>query len=766
MKKILISALVVMGFSGIIAQILILRELLITFYGNELSIGIILANWLILEAFGCFYLGKLADRLKEPLPGFIVLKIIFSVSLPLSIYFARTLKSLIGMTAGEGLSFIQIFWSSFLVLMLVSVSHGALFTFGCKIYSSYFKNDAISIGRVYIYETMGTIIGGILLTYLLIPYFHSFQSVLVVTLINLSLSALLLISFRKEMIKINSIILTITSFLLLFSFAYLAFNQGVERIHWLSIKHQWKNQDVVYYQNSIYGNVVVARRGEQYTFYSDGIPIITTPTPDIAFIEEYTHMPILAHPFPKEILILSGGAGGVIYEALKHGMIERIDYAELNPLILKAVQNFPTSLTEFELSHQKVNTEHIDGRMFIKKSDQKYDLILIGFSDPSDLQVNRFFTQEFFLLTKERLREEGILVVSLPGSLTYLTEELINLNACVINTLKSVYSYLQIIPGDSNNLFLASQSEDIILLSPEQLYQRLKERQIETNILTDAHISYRLHSRWEKWFLSSLAQGTEKINQDFRPLGVFFSLSYWNAQFAPYMKGLFRWFQSVNLFLILSLIIFVITVFFLLISLKIKRFYHTSIPFCIITTGFAAMIFDLALIFTFQALYGYVFHWIGFLVTAFMVGIAGGAITMTSVLSRIKNDLNILVKIEWTIILFSGLLPLVFLLLQPYLGYTFVYILLQFLFLFLSFFAGMIIGSQFPLANKIYLSYSANVSKTAGLLYSGDLLGGWLSGILGAIILLPILGLFWSCMIVVLLKIGSLIVIVASARKG
>lgn len=58
MKKSLIIALLVMGASGIVGQILLLRELLITFYGNELSIGIILANWLILEAFGSFFFRK------------------------------------------------------------------------------------------------------------------------------------------------------------------------------------------------------------------------------------------------------------------------------------------------------------------------------------------------------------------------------------------------------------------------------------------------------------------------------------------------------------------------------------------------------------------------------------------------------------------------------------------------------------------------------------------------------------------------------------
>ncbi|MBP1721117.1 MAG: Spermine synthase, partial [Deltaproteobacteria bacterium] len=47
-------SLIVMGLSGIIGQIVLLRELLLSFYGNEITLGIILANWLIIEAAGSF----------------------------------------------------------------------------------------------------------------------------------------------------------------------------------------------------------------------------------------------------------------------------------------------------------------------------------------------------------------------------------------------------------------------------------------------------------------------------------------------------------------------------------------------------------------------------------------------------------------------------------------------------------------------------------------------------------------------------------------
>jgi len=47
MKRRIRLAVLAMGFSGLVAEILLLRELLIVFSGNELSIGMIMANWLI-----------------------------------------------------------------------------------------------------------------------------------------------------------------------------------------------------------------------------------------------------------------------------------------------------------------------------------------------------------------------------------------------------------------------------------------------------------------------------------------------------------------------------------------------------------------------------------------------------------------------------------------------------------------------------------------------------------------------------------------------
>ena len=124
--------------------------------------------------------------------------------------------------------------------------------------------------------------------------------------------------------------------------------------------------------------------------------------------------------------------------------------------------------------------------------------------------------------------------LSLPGSLTYISPELRDLNACILDTLKSVFRSVRIIPGDLN-LYLASNSSQLEKVTPGEIIERFDQRKIQTSLFTKGYIEFRLHERWTKWFLQSMEGETIPINSDLRPIGVFLSLSYWNALFSPYL---------------------------------------------------------------------------------------------------------------------------------------------------------------------------------------------------------------------------------------
>jgi spermidine synthase len=761
MKKRICIAVLAMGFSGLVAEILLLRELLIVFSGNELCIGIILANWLVVEAFGCLLFGRKAEKSKNGVEAFTVITILFSLSLFIAIFLTRILKRVIGISIGESIGFLPMFYSSFLILLPVGILHGALFALSCRIYSMFSGQDASFVGKVYAYETVGTVIGGIVCTYLFIPYLNTFQVSSGLAVVNFIVCLVLLAPYWKTGLFQKTILVILS--VLVFSSGYLIFANQADKFHHYSIRAQWRNHNIVHYQNSPYGNICIIENQGQYIFFQDGIPNVIVPIPDIPFIEEFVHLPLLAHPEPRKLLILSGGVGGIISEALKHSSIETIEYAELDPLLLDLFRKFPTPLTESELSDRRVKIKHIDGRLFVKTTPNTYDLILLGIMEPSNLQTNRFFTKEFFFLVKTRLNKGGIFVLGLPGSLTYLNEELKNLNSCIFHTLKSVFSYSRVIPGDGTNLFLLSDSREILTIDRIQILERLNQRNIKADVIVPWYIEKKLHHGWQDWFSDFIKGSSRKINSDLNPVGLFYSISHWNALFAPSLRWLFGQFERINLKTIVLLLVFFL-VLYLFFRSKSIRFFRAGILLSIITTGFAGMIFDLVFVFAFQSIYGYVFSWIGFLVASFMAGAACGAMLITIALARTKDCFRLFLGIELAMVCFSIGCPFMFLAVHEYLGSPGVFFV-RMAFLAISFICGLLIGSQFPLANRIYLGNGASLSKTAALLYASDLLGGWFGGTIGAVVLLPVLGLVDTCITVGLLKLTSFIVIATQPNR-
>ena len=281
-------------------------------------------------------------------------------------------------------------------------------------------------------------------------------------------------------------------------------------------------------------------------------------------------------------------------------------------------------------------------------------------------------------------------------------------------------------------------------------------------------MEFRLSERWTKWFLQSIERKGVQTNSDFRPIAVFLSLSYWNALFSPYLAGIFKWFEGFSLQVSIAFIAF-FTLLMIAIFVRKPHLSRQSLPYAILTTGLAGMIFNLAVIFTFQTFYGYLYHQIGLLIAIFMLGVALSSAFITHRLNRIKRHSILFLKIEIGLILFSFLFPYVISIPSQYLEKPAISLLIYILFLMMSFLSGAWIGLQFPLASKIYLTMPSKgdtLGHTAGLLYGADLLGGFLGGLFGGVLLLPILGLKESCLMMAMIKISSAILFLFFIQKS
>jgi len=750
----IVLALLVLGCSGIVAQTLLLRELLVLFSGNELTLGMIIGSWVICEALGAFVGGVWAERRTKTAETFAWATLLFSMAFPLSIYLVRTFKSIMGIPPEMAVGIGTVFFASFLMLLPAALLHGFLFSLSCALVARLRYDAGSPAGKVYFYETLGTIAGGLLVSYLFIPHIQAFKTAFIIALVNGIASFFLLLLYRQS----RAVLAAAALAAICVAGPILLLIRGAETLHTTSTRKSLAGKNVIFYENSLYQNIAVVKTEEQYTFFTDGMPVITTPVPDIVFVEELVHFAMLSHPFPERILFLGGGAGGPIHEALKYPSVRQVDYVELDPALLGVLKRFETPLTRAELADPRVRLHYVDGRRFINTAGSHYDVVLLSLTAPSTLQRNRFFSHEFFVRVKGLLGENGILSLTLPGSLSYYSSELRAVNSSVLDSLKSVFPHTRIIPGDTN-ICLASTSLDVSGIGAEELHQRLDHSGVRTKLLTYEHLFDRFHQRKTDWFVANMGDVAAQTNRDFQPAAVFYQIALENTMLSPSLKHLFGHAEKVTFPVAAAALL----VLFGACYIVGRGSMRAVIPFAITTTGAASMIMELSLMFVFQAVYGYVFHEIALLITAFMTGIAAGSILVSSYAPHPPRLLGLFLGIETIFTVFILLMVgLSFFLDAAFLFHSLYTRLPFFALLFAS---GSFVGMEFPVATQIYQG-THTLERSVGLLYGADLAGGWIAGLLTGFLLFPLLGLVSTCLLVALLKACSLTLLLSLPKEG
>ena len=190
-KERTLFAFVLMGMAALLAQILLLRELMVVFSGNELSTGVTLSAWLLWTALGSGILGMWADRIKDKTSFFAWVQLVLAFLLPASLLLVRYLRPLLGLPVGEIASLPQMALGIFPLLFPFCLLSGFLFALGCSLLGVFLGKQARSVGTVYAYEALGAGIGGVAFSYLLIHFLNPWQVVLL-TAAFMALSSFLL----------------------------------------------------------------------------------------------------------------------------------------------------------------------------------------------------------------------------------------------------------------------------------------------------------------------------------------------------------------------------------------------------------------------------------------------------------------------------------------------------------------------------------------------------------------------------------------------
>lgn len=510
-----------------------------------------------------------------------------------------------------------------------------------------------------------------------------------------------------------------------------------------SLSILWKGQPVVKSVDSIYGNLVVLKNKEQTSLYENGLLLFSYP--DEFSSEEAVLYALAEHPQPKRLLLIGGGVGGALTQALKDKDL-KIDYVELDPKIILLGEDFLPETEVGSLKNDRATIIHKDGRLFVRQKSEEgrelYDLIVLNLPDPYNAQLNRFYTKEFFGLIKKLLNQDGIFSFRATSSENYLSQEQASYISSLYHTLSSEFKSVIILPG-SNDVFLATQGENLTY-DWMTISNNLKKKNIQTTYLNEHFLSNRLSPERIEYLLGIINSVKGQINYDLRPISYFYNTVLWSSQLKSFEKPVFSFLVRIKplwYFIIASALSF----FFLFLIIRRKEFIPGLSLNAIFIAGFSSIIFEVSIILIYQVFYGYVYSKIGLFLTLFMLGLFAGALIIDREkgITEIRNlswlQMSQLILISLFILIISGFF-------RSWLRPEFLEVILGIM----IFFSGFIGGAIFTCANQLYLQ--TRQEKKAGTGYAIDLFGSALSSILISAIFIPLLGISTTLWLVFLLN--------------
>ncbi len=756
-KPLLFYTVLIIGFTSIVTQILLMRELVVVFFGNELSLGVILGVWLFWTAIGSGLLSRKIKKINHLNHHIGFIQLTLALVLPFILIFVRSSKELIGITLGEMIGFTPMLFITLISLAPFCLPAGLLYTVTCQYFQNFEHSPAASIGKVYLLEALGSGIGGLITSFLLIQFVTPAGIFLLLSLINL-ISAILVgnITLFYSNFKRRGLLLAVP---LLYGFFILCFSQ---RFQTTCDKILWKGYNLVSTRNTIFGNLSVIQMENQISFFENGLHLFTAPDQLIA--EESVHFALLEHPNPSTALLIGGGLGGGIGETLRHPSIQEIDYVEIDPMMITLAKQFLTPEQIKPLNDPRVTIYNTDGRLFIKKTSKNYDVIILYLPNPYTAQINRYYTLEFYREVERILKPDGIFAFQVNSSENAISPELSDFLSTLSSTLASVFPDMIIIPGETNH-FIVSTSPKQLTSDPQLLVERLQSRHLQTQYVREYYLPYRMTQEREEYLQSRLHPVTpEQFNRDYKPIGYYYDTILWATVFSGFFKKVFLIFSRFNIYHLSGFFI-LFTLFLIVVKWRPKRpqrLLPSGILYSTFTVGLSEISLEVTLILSFQILYGYIYHQLAVIITGYMTGLALGSGLAILNNSQSKRTFSLFRKCQFFMTLypiaFACILRLfqhhsIFLSNHQWLSWTFPLIALG---------AGFIGGFQFPLANRLYLHTGQSTEKIAGTLYSVDLIGSSIGAMLTSAFLLPLLGILTTLYFIATLNLCCLIVLILS----
>ncbi|KAJ1913396.1 putrescine aminopropyltransferase [Mycoemilia scoparia] len=228
-----------------------------------------------------------------------------------------------------------------------------------------------------------------------------------------------------------------------------------------------KFQDVLVFQSKTYGNVLVL----------DGV-IQCTERDEFSYQEMITHIPMMAHPNPKRVLVIGGGDGGVLREIVKHDCVEEAVLCDIDEAVIRVSQKYlPSMAVGFQ--HPKVKIHIGDGFQFLQDQLDTFDVIITDSSDPVG-PAESLYQARYYELMKNALREGGI--ISTQGECQWLhlniIKEVLDFARDLFPKVEYAYTTIPTYPSGQIGFVVCGKDGSVDLTRPNRRWSKEQEEKL------------------------------------------------------------------------------------------------------------------------------------------------------------------------------------------------------------------------------------------------------------------------------------------------
>ncbi len=703
------------------------------FTGTEFVIGALMTGWLVWVGIGGMAGGRFVERCG--LTGFRAFEragITAALLLPATVAGIRIGRSILCSPPGNFPRFSSALLFSILVIAPFGLVYGTLYNVTSVLWRGESEDLRGGISRVYVWEAAGSMSGAVLFSFLLLRLFSQFTAA---TIVTVAVTAILLVPRVHE----RGFVWRISS-ALLFALAALV---AAPRIDDLTTRMMFPGYRVEASVSSKYAELVAASREGSLSFFSGGSRLLTIPEPERT--EETVHIPLLLHPAPRDVLLIGGSLGGGWQEVSKHGTVRRIDCVELDGALIRLSIELGR---EREVGWENVGSGtydldfiETDGRFFLSGAGHRYDVIILSAPPPVNLQWNRYYTREFFEIAENSLSEHGIFALGHPSSENYLSREQADVLGTIETTMAEVFDELTILPGSTCH-FLGAD----FTLHPDSILVRLERRHIATTYVSGEFLPFRF-SRERIVSLRESLDGAigARENTDSRPALPYLELLLEGERLGSGVMSLLGRLEGLPRFLPAGILGAALIVIFAAARSR------AAPRIAILSVGLSAFLFQLAVMLSYQAHTGLLYHAIVLLTALFMGGAAAGAAFSSKRNNPGVGDLRFV---------HGGFVLLALLLIASYSlpdrgtlmrasGGSYYHIL--------SFLGGFATGSYYPLV--VRTAFRGDSGPPA-VFYAYDLFGAAVGGMLGGLVLFPLAGLAGIVALISCIQVGAAVLLV------